>query len=255
VVLDGKHTYCVPESPIPGKGTGGAGLCNEFGIFKAVGYDEAKPGEWFLKPGVGLLKKENEEDYNFFKPYKVSAFTYKITIEKSRIMFESLPLECNGYAVSLVKVLSVENNYLNICYTLENKGRKNITTNEYCHNFIGIDKHLIGPDYQLSFPYRVTVENTPLSEIIKTEGNKIIWKGTPTKDFYCQPGGFEAGKPHVWELVHIPTGVGIKEYSDLPASRVALWGSSHVVSPEVFTDINLAPEEVCQWSRRYEFFS
>lgn len=55
---EGKHTFCVPESLKPDEGTGGKGLCNEFGISRAIGYDEAPIGGWFPKIGVGLLQKE-----------------------------------------------------------------------------------------------------------------------------------------------------------------------------------------------------
>ncbi|MFD1908517.1 hypothetical protein ACFSQ7_37740 [Paenibacillus rhizoplanae] len=53
----GGHTFCVPESLVPGQGTGGIGLCNEFGISRAIGYEDAAAGEWFPKFGIGLLQE------------------------------------------------------------------------------------------------------------------------------------------------------------------------------------------------------
>jgi len=47
IVLDNKYSFCAPESEIPGQGSGGFGLCNEFGINTPIGYDEAKPQEKF----------------------------------------------------------------------------------------------------------------------------------------------------------------------------------------------------------------
>src|SRR4030043_185045 len=49
-----RHTFCVPESLEPGKGTGGWGLCNEFGNDKAIGYTDAQPGAAFPKLGICL---------------------------------------------------------------------------------------------------------------------------------------------------------------------------------------------------------
>ena len=46
----------------------GKGFYNEFGIDNALGFDEAKSGEWFHKIGIGLLKKEGDE-YLFHKKY------------------------------------------------------------------------------------------------------------------------------------------------------------------------------------------
>ncbi|NLG24863.1 MAG: hypothetical protein GX558_05870, partial [Clostridiales bacterium] len=38
VTLDGRHTYCIAESPVPGRGTGGDGLCSEYGRHHSLGY-------------------------------------------------------------------------------------------------------------------------------------------------------------------------------------------------------------------------
>ncbi|GJM81015.1 hypothetical protein HMSSN139_35110 [Paenibacillus sp. HMSSN-139] len=42
VELNGRHQFCVPESLVPGSGTGGIGLCSEFGIKEAIGYEETR---------------------------------------------------------------------------------------------------------------------------------------------------------------------------------------------------------------------
>ena len=47
------------------------GPCEEFGIEKPLGYDDAKVGETFLKIGVGELEKPKEEKYSFAKKYKI----------------------------------------------------------------------------------------------------------------------------------------------------------------------------------------
>ena len=37
VTLDQQHTFCAPEALPGGRGTGGMGLCNEFGIRQPLG--------------------------------------------------------------------------------------------------------------------------------------------------------------------------------------------------------------------------
>jgi hypothetical protein len=56
VELDGAYRFCRPEDPDPSRGTGGIGLCGEFGIEEPIDWDEAAPGEHFPKLGVGLLQ-------------------------------------------------------------------------------------------------------------------------------------------------------------------------------------------------------
>ena len=60
VTLDGTHTFCVPESYIPGFGCQGAGLCNELNHLVLDGFDE-EIGEIFPKLGIGLLKRQRDE--------------------------------------------------------------------------------------------------------------------------------------------------------------------------------------------------
>src|SRR5690554_4456888 len=51
-LASGNHTFCTPESLIHGEGSGGAGLCNEFGIHMPVGYDDQLAiGDCFPKIG------------------------------------------------------------------------------------------------------------------------------------------------------------------------------------------------------------
>ena len=76
---------------------------------------------------------------------------------------------------------------------------------------------------------------------------------TVREPFYCRLSGFEPGKGHTWKLVHIPTGAAASEYNDFSPSKFALWGSGHVLSPEVFIEIRLSPGGQLHWMRRYEF--
>ncbi|MCX8132077.1 MAG: hypothetical protein N3I35_18510 [Clostridia bacterium] len=254
VELDKKYKFCVPESLKPGIGTGGAGLCNEFGISSAIGYDETKPGGKFPKLGVGLLTRKDDSPYSFAENYEIEPFPIKVNTGKDYIEFVSGPLEANGYSAELRKLLRVCDNKLKIEYRLKNTGTKQIITHEYYHNFIGINGQLVGPDYSLKMSFDVELDDIPEGRILKADGNTITWKEQPESDFYNRPAGYQKGNPHIWELIHMPSGVGVKEYSCLPASLIALWGTTHVISPEVFIDINIAPGEVCEWSREYEFF-
>jgi hypothetical protein len=47
--------------------------------------------------------------------------------------------------------------------------------------------------------------------------------------------------------------VQVREYDDFTPARVALWGTKHVASPEVYIDIDLEPGQSQTWTRRYEF--
>ncbi len=259
VTLDGSHTFCVPESYQPGQGTGGIGLCNEYTGDEAIGYAEAGPGDPFTKLGIGLLKRPDAGPYNVFKPLEIMQL-FPVTIDSApdQARFGVAPVGCRGYAAREEKILSVQENQLTITTTLENTGVKPIHIQEFVHNFIGIDRHLIGPDYRLSFPYPLTIDPAtrymPEPEVIKVDGHSFTFAGTPQQPFYCRPqGAVQTGQPQ-WELTYAAGKIGMREFDDFAPHHVAVWGVSHVISAEIFVPITLAPGEKQSWSRRFEFF-
>jgi hypothetical protein len=284
VTLDGTHTFCASESLQPGRGTGGSGLCNEFGNEKPVGYDDAPVGEAFPKLGIGLLKRPDGDTYRFIRPYEIiEEFPIIYDAGEQQVVFYVEPIPCRGYAARLQKTLSVSGADLTIAYSLENAGEHDIVTREYCHNFLRIDDHMVGPDYVLTFPYSITLE--PLGEqlggflprwvrmliprpwlaklgemifqrmltVVSVKGNEITWNGMPERAFYARLQGFHKTDQAQWTLVHKPSGVQVQEFDDFEPARVAVWGVEHVVSAEVFMDINLKPGETLNWTRRYHF--
>lgn len=281
-----QHTYCVPESLEPGKGTGGWGICNEFGNDKAIGYADAQPGEPFPKLGIGLLKRPELNQYNFFHPHEIiEEFPIQLEATESQATFIIPPLKCRGYAAKMTKTACVHENFLDIEYHLENVGDKIIDTNEYCHNFMGFDKHKIGPEYQLHFPFIIELEDisaayrpflppvlrillptflqdrllkrmaSPGNKIVKVKGEVFTFTTTPQAPFYFRPLGFSKTDSYQWELSHLPSGIKLREYDDFTPSRVAVWGTTHVISAEIFIDINLPPGQEKTWRRRYEFIA
>lgn len=283
VTLDGEHTFCVPESLQPGQGTGGIGLCNEFGIERPIGYDDAQPGEPFPKLGIGLLTRPDGRPYNFFRSYEIAhPFPIDVQAAADTVTFVVEPVDCRGYAASLVKTVSVRGCALKIAYRLENVGSRPIVTHEYCHNFCGIDNHPLGPDYRLRVPYEIAFEDVSarmtgrlpgplrllpraiqrglvqmmlgwMESILVTEGQALWCRSTPRRPFYRRLVGFSRTESAQWELIHTPSGVGIREHDDFTPSQVAVWGTTHVISIEVFLDVNVQPGETLDWARTYEF--
>ncbi len=253
IVLDGMHTFATVESTDPEQGTGGYGLCNEFGIEQAIGYTDCPVGDSFPKLGVGLITRQDAEDYNFFKPQPVEPFIMNAEQEAAdRIRFEVEPRDSRGYAVRLVKTISIADKQLRIDYELDNVGTQAIETDEYYHNFVHVNGHSIGPDYELTLPFDLE-QVGELQPVFQAEGQKLSWREQPDKDFYLRLDTGLGGEQQSWMLQHKPSGVGMKETLYAPLYRFALWGKGHVVSPEMFVRIQLAPGEGMSWSRVYEF--
>lgn len=282
VTLDGMHTFCAVEDPDPEKGSGGIGLCCEFGNEKAVGYDETAPGQVFSKPGVGLLVRAGEEPYNFFTTYEI-AHPYEVQVETTpnSATFTTLPLECQGYAFKVERTIQVQDNQLSMRVQFDNVGSKAIHTHEYCHNFLSIDHHPTGPDYRLTFAYpvrfqdltylyrrmlrswvrnlmpgfllRAIVKRVVDPSVLAVDGNELTWHSTPVRPYFGRLEGFERSSGPQWELRHLPSGLRVSETDDFTPARVVVWGVGHVMSAEVYIDIDLEPGGSMNWTRQYQF--
>ncbi|QHT63631.1 hypothetical protein GXP70_29205 [Paenibacillus lycopersici] len=256
VTLDGRHTFCAYEIPGIWDPSKGAGLCGEFSNHQALGYDEAKPGEWFPKIGVGLVRRESDKGYEFMKPYEVKPYRVEIVQEDDSVLrFTSLPEECLGYAVRYVKRMKAEGNTLRVDYELFNAGSRPIATNEYAHNFVCFDNATVGPDYELTFDGERSSSFNVLVGDIRSEAERVEWNSVPAKDFYGRlyPGSEGGVMPDGWTLRHRPSGLRMSETCGFAPELIAVWGMAHNVSPEVFAPVRIAPGETAAWSRLYRF--
>ncbi len=97
----------------------GKGFYNEFGIDRALGFDEAETGAWFHKIGVGLLKKDDTQ-YLFSKNYEIKPAEFKFICESNRILLNCKSKAINGYSYLLTKEIELDESSFIIKYYLQN---------------------------------------------------------------------------------------------------------------------------------------
>jgi len=252
VTFDSVHTFCTAEAFRENEGTGGIGLCNEFGLFDPIGYDTAALGEYFPKVGAGLLRKPDINKYSHFYKYDVLPFTIETEYNKNKVTFTVQPMDCRGYAVRQEKIITVTGNILKIEYYLDNVGELPVLTTEYCHNFISFDYRNLGPEYHLRLYF--DIENEVFTHNLKRNGNVLSWHKEPNEQFYCRFENIAFAEGVQWELFNEVSQTGVVESSGFRPSMAALWGDRHVVSPEVFVKICINPSKSQSWYRQFEFF-
>jgi len=132
------------------------GPAEEFG---ALGYNDVPAGGLFVKPGVGVLTRD-EMNYNHSRPY-VIANPGKWDVRTSRDSVEfthtiSEPSIAFGYVYTKVVKLTPGKPQMTISHVMKNTGSKPIVTNVYNHNFTTIDKLHTGPDLEITVPWQMT---------------------------------------------------------------------------------------------------
>jgi hypothetical protein len=126
------------------------GPAEEFG---AIGYNDAPPGGLFVKPGIGLLRRD-DGTYNHSRPYTiVNGGLWHVTTARDRVTFTHTLQELSigfGYVYTKVIRLTPGRPQMVISHVMHNTGSKPIATNVYNHNFTTIGMETIGPDVEVS---------------------------------------------------------------------------------------------------------
>lgn len=233
----------------------GKGFYNEFGIDTALGYDEAKTGDWFHKIGVGLLKKD-DESYLFSKAYEIQPAEFTTSTEPNKIIITCRSQAVNGYAYLLTKEIELLESGFVIRYHLENSGEKAIRTDEYTHNFLAINNDLMGRDYILKFPFQLQPQKFDAAvnpgEKIDIGGKGIQFNSAPDAQFFFSnlSGGETIDSD--WELINRKRNIAIRETTSFQTDKINLWGWQHVISPELFHQIAISPGQSAQWFRQFD---
>lgn len=243
----------LPNSTLFGKG-----FYNEFGIECPPGFETTPIGGVFHKIGVGMLTKTSKT-YAFHEEYPYKPLEFKVSYSNPNTLIIACEgPECAGYAYGLTKRIALETSGFSIHYELFNRGKKNIQTDEYVHNFIGLNTGLINQDYEIRFPFvlqpKMFEETVNPEEKVLMHNNKVTFKATPNLPFFfSRLSGGKAVKSE-WQVKHHHLGLGMREVGNFQTDKINLWGWQHVVSPELFYKINLSPGAKLRWTRQYEIF-
>jgi len=227
--------------------TNGAGL----------GYDEAKPGESFVRIGVGAVRKPEEPRYRQFSTYDiVDPGTWTVNKGSDWIEFVHALRDTAGYAYVYRKKLRLAKNSLVLEHHLKNTGRKVIATSVYEHNFFMLDQQPTGPDtsVRLTFPVRAT---GPLNGLAEIRGNELAYlqELQPRQTVQTDLEGFGASnKDYDIRVENRKTGAGVRQTGDRPMSKLHLWSIRTTVCPEAFIDLRIEPGKESSWRIAYEFY-
>lgn len=229
--------------------------------FSPLGYSKAKPGESFVKIGVGVLLKLNDSKYSFMAPYKILNYgNWEIEQKSNQIVFNQKLNDKNfSYKYTKTVILPKGKSEMLLQHSIENTGKKKIETSVYNHNFLMIDKQLIGPEYVTEFPFSITSKLQEKSNLVKIEDNRIIFQKDLRKNeyvYFSEIHGFgDDTKDHQIIVANQNSGAGVKITGDRPLLKLAFWSASTTICPEPYIEIKINPGETFRWQISYTFFT
>lgn len=224
----------------------------------ALGYSEAKPGELFVKPGVGVLRKMDDSPYKFGFSYPlVDSGKWTVHEKRRSVSFRQQLNGPKGIAYIYEKTLTLDGAVLTLKHSLKNIGQKAIETEVYEHDFFMFDEHPTGPGIKIRFPFRPEPE-TSLGPAAKVDGNEIVYLDElqPKQTVATYLTGYST-KAADYDLTveDINTKAGIEQTSDKPISHFYLWSIRSTISPEAYIHLNILPGKTGRWKIHYRFFA
>lgn len=226
-----------------------------------LGFAEAAPGDFFIKIGVGILRKPDAQPYNFAREYQiVSNGQWTVRPQSDRIEFAQELKGTNGYAYQYSKTvrLSGKKPELVLEHTLKNTGKRSIETEVYNHDFYVIDGQPTGPDFSVRFPFQPRATGD-LKDAAEIAGNDLIFRrelkgGRDSAATYLVGYGATA-KDNDIRVENKMTGAGVREIGNQPISKLYFWSVRTTLCPEVYTAILIKPGQKAKWRIRYQFYT
>lgn len=234
------------------------GPVEEFG---AIGYEEAKPGEKFIKIGVGALRKTSDKPYSSFTLYEIAnAGKWKIKAQNNQAVFTNELKDESGYAYLYRKTLLLAKGKPSLVleHSLKNTGKLPIETTVYNHNFFLIDKELTGPNIKIKFPFDLEGTGRGLGTFAEIKGNQINYTRElkDKEDMYIGSlKGFQNdAKDYDFRIENERTGAGVRIMGDKPLEKLVFWACPTVSCPEPYIHIKVDPGQEFKWKVSYEFY-
>jgi hypothetical protein len=247
--------FAMPDDRFPDNHVGGT--AEEFDLPGPADYDTAPVGGTFMKVGVGILRRDDAEPYNFSLPREVVVApknTIAFSDDKTATFLQTLDDPAGGRGYRLEVSVTLEENGFTVRRELTNSGNHPIRTEHYTHNFCNIANQPIGPGCEVAW-------TTPLEPDKMVTGGEamlptprgLTFAKTPEGNLHynsAKGSGLPANEPIL--LTQNNAGIQLSITTSHPLHRIAVWGTAEVISPEPFVLLEIPPGESVAWSTTYK---
>ena len=225
-----------------------------------LGYAEAKPGETFIRIGVGVVRKPEEPQYRTFNTYEILDHG-KWSVKKGSnwIEFTHQLADKTGYAYVYRKRMRLDKSKpeMVIEHSLKNTGKKAIETSQYNHNFFVIDGQPTGPDAVVKFVFepRATRDLKGMASVGSRQltYTRELEKG---QSVFTEIEGYgSTAKDYDFRIEQRKAGAGVHITGDQPINKIVFWSIRTTLCPEPYITMNVAPGAESKWKINYRFYT
>lgn len=225
--------------------------------FAEAGYEAAAVGGVFLKPGVGLLLKEDESLYDHFRLYKVAdPGLWTVQPDVDKVVFTH-KVEGDGWGYDYVKTVRImDGSRFEIAHVLRNTGSRRLSGDTYNHNFNTFERNTPGPAIDIDFTFRPAGTWRAEYDSVALADSGIRFSRPLVKGESVFMGNLRAadGTDITGEVyTQRAEGHSVSFHADRPFHRIAFWANHKVACIEPFIPYDLMPGDEFVWNYMYKF--
>lgn len=222
------------------------------------GFDAAKPGETFVKIGVGVLRKPAEPVRGFPTLEIVDGGKWSTRISKDSVEFvHEVNDSRSGFGYRLTKTVALPPGKMQMTLTqrIESTGVNPIDTEMYDHNFFVLDGQPSGPDVEVRVPFKLEAFNVR-GDAIQVGHDRLNYLKPIETANRMQLKGFSAS-PADYDIrvENRKTGAGARVTSDRALSDMVFWTSPRTTCPEAYIHVHAERGRPMDWKTTYDFYS
>jgi hypothetical protein len=229
--------------------------------FTPLDYSETKPGGSFLKIGIGVLSKPDNEPYDYTRLYPIiNPGKWTVTKQSDQVRFTH-DLKDKDYSYQYEKTVQLikDKPEMVLTNTLRNTGTCTIETSVYDHNFFVIDKQPIGPGFKVTFPFNITGQGRGFGELAEINSNQILFLRDLKSEETVYCGGLQGfgtnSNDYDIKIENRTTGAGVRITCDQPLLKLVFWACSTTLCPEPYIKIKVDPGQEFSWKIFYTFYT
>ncbi len=243
--------------------------------FSQNGYEDAVPGGLFVKPGVGILRREDRSPYDWFHLYPVEdEGKREVQVMDDGVVFRQV-ISGAGYGYAYTKSIRIgdEPGSFSIDHSLQNTGMRPLSGFVYNHNFFTLGGRGVGPWTRIDLPFEpsgtwrseydsVAVDGRGFRFLRPLRNGEVVYMGNVHNAGGPNTYGFSissvlpalasGGTPDVSDdRSAAAVRLNVEVISDAELHHSVFWGINRVACIEPHTPYYIPSGATLRWSVRY----
>lgn len=232
-------------------------VCGPSEEFVTVDFDGIKPGDTFVKPGVGLLLRPDDKPYDWFRLYQIADEGQReVSVSDSEIVFRHILKGIYSYEKRIV-LLSGDS--MKISHRMTWEDTRPLEGYSYNHNFFTFSGIPVGSGRKIDFPYTPTGNWRSEYDNVALVGHGIRFSApvVPPSVYMGNLHSMEGATPYSFRISESDSSEGtmhsVNVYGSRPVNHVVFWANPRVACVEPYLPIRLGKGESIEWDIMYTF--